>query len=464
LKTVWREEFMNLDPLFEPATVAVIGVSSTNDRHPANVIFSKNHHRYPVKVFAVNPKGGVLAGEKVFTSITAIEDTVDLAVIVARAELVGDILDECIDAGVRSAAVISGGFAEVGRNDLQERLAMRAQQAGFPFIGPNCLGIYVPNLVDTFFLPIERMVKPDPGNVAFISQSGGILVDQMIKFADERIGLSRAVSIGNKAIIKELDLLKYFARDPKTQVIAFYVEGFGRNEGRAFVLEAQKCPKPVVVMKSGKSPIGQKAVSSHTASLAGDYESFSAVLAQYGIVEAANELELVSFCESLSAYQKPIGGGIGIVTGSGGHGAMAVDACWKNGLMIPSIPQDIQDRIKQNLSPSVQPIASLNNPVDLTGSGLDEDFVTTASILSAMDDIDCVLVLLLPYLPGITSDLGSKLSAISRQLGKPFIAYVPHVEKYDMLIEGFELNGTPVSPSIEGAVLMATALRRNKPC
>ncbi len=454
---------MNLDPLFNPSTVAVIGVSTSNDRHPANVIFSKNLHRYPVKVFAVNPKGGVLAGEKVYRSISEIEDTVDLAVIVARAELVGDILDECIDAGVRSGAVISGGFAEVGRNDLQERLVDRAQQAEFPFVGPNCLGIYVPNLVDTFFLPIERMVKPEEGNVAFISQSGGILVDQMIKFAQERIGLSKAVSIGNKAIIKELDLLRYFALDPKTQVIAFYVEGFGKDEGREFVLEARKCSKPVVVMKSGKSPMGQEAVSSHTASLAGDYESFSAVLAQHGVVEAANELELVSFCESLSAYVEPVEAGVGIVTGSGGHGAMAVDACWKNGLVIPSIPQDMQDRIKENLTASVQNIASIKNPIDLTGSGIDEDFVTTASMVCAMDEIGCVLVLLLPYLPGITSDLGSKLSAVSMRQGKPFIAYVPHVEKYDMLIEGFELNGIPVSPSIEGAVLMATALRRNKP-
>jgi len=454
---------MDLDPLFNPGSMAVIGVSSSNERHPANVIFFKNHHRYPLNVYAVNPKGGVLHGEKIYTQVSEIPEKIDLAVIAVRAEMVPDVIGDCVRSGVKSGVIISGGFAEVGNKDLQDRIVALAREASFPFVGPNCLGIYVPRRVDSFFLSIERMVKPEPGNVAFVSQSGGILVDQMIKFAEERIGLSRAVSIGNKAVINELDLLDYFAQDPMTQVLAFYIEGFGKDEGRKFVLDARECPKPVIVLKSGKSPAGKKAVSSHTASLAGDYQSFSAALAQHGVVEAENELELVSFCESLGAYQKSIDGRIGIITGSGGHGAIAVDACSKRSLVVPSVSVSVQDQIRDKLSASIVNIASINNPVDLTGSGVDEDFVATAQKLFALDDIDCVIVLLLPYLPGITSDIGSKLSSVSRQSGKPLVAYVPHVEKYDMLIEGFELNGVPVSPSIEGAVLMATALRRNRP-
>ncbi|MBN2298128.1 MAG: CoA-binding protein, partial [Deltaproteobacteria bacterium] len=366
---------MDLDPLFNPGNMAVIGVSSSNDRHPANVIFFKNHHRYPLDVYAVNPKGGVLHGEKIYTQVSGIPKKIDLAVIAVRAEMVPDVIGDCVRSGVKSGVVISGGFAEVGNIDLQDRIVALAREASFPFIGPNCLGIYVPRRIDSFFLPIERMVKPEPGNVALISQSGGILVDQMIKFAEERIGLSRAVSIGNKAVLNELDLLDYFAQDPMTQVLAFYIEGFGKDEGRKFVLDARKCPKPVIVLKSGKSPAGKKAVSSHTASLAGDYQSFSAALAQHGVVEADNELELVSFCESLGAYQKSIDGRIGIITGSGGHGAIAVDACWKRGLVVPAVSISVQDQIRDTLSASIVHIASINNPVDLTGSGVDEDFV-----------------------------------------------------------------------------------------
>ncbi|MGC9324794.1 MAG: CoA-binding protein [Desulfomonilia bacterium] len=453
---------MNLKPLFEPKTMAVIGVSSTNIKHPANEIFYKNFHRYPVKAFAVNPKGGTLSGMPIYASISDIPEKIDLAVIAARADRVPDILQECITSGAGSAAVISGGFKEVGRDDLQERMVSLTKEADFPFIGPNCLGIYIPSLVDTFFLPAERMVKPEPGNVAFVSQSGGILVDMMIKFADERVGLSKAISIGNKAILKETDLMEYLCEDPSTKVISFYIEGFGKNEGRDFVQTAEKCSKPVIVLKTGKTPGGSRAVSSHTASLAGDYANFSSALAQHGIVEAFTEQEFVSFCESLSAYQTPVGNRIGIVTASGGHGALAVDACTIHGLSVPSIPDSMQEQMRSSLSESVQSIASTGNPVDLTGSGVDDDFVVVCDALSAMDAIDCIIVLLLPYIPGITSDLGSKLSTIARQHAKPMVAYVPHVEKYDMLIEGFELNGIPVSPSIEGAVLMAKAIQRRR--
>jgi len=455
---------MDLNALFQPRTMAVVGVSSTNGLHPANVIFAKNNHRYPVKVYAVNPKGGTVGGLEIHPRLSDIPDTIDLAVIAARAEAVPDVLADCAKAGVRSAAIISGGFKEVGRQDLQDRIIAVAQEASLPFIGPNCLGIYVPSQVDTFFLPSERMVKPEPGNVTFISQSGGILVDVMIKFAEEGVGLAKAVSIGNKALLGEADMISYLINDPATRVIAFYIEGFGRNEGRDFVLRARQCSKPVVVLKSGKSPGGSRAVSSHTASMAGDYASFSAALAQHGVVEAVTELELISFCEALSAYPEPAGSRVGIVTVSGGHGAMAMDACERCNITVPALSREDQEKIRARLGKSIADISSLSNPVDLTGSAVDSDFVACADTLFSLAGIDCVVALLLPYIPGITSDLGSKLSTVTSRHGKPLIAYVPHVDKYDMLIEGFELNGVPVSPSIDGAVEMAKVIGRSRPC
>lgn len=455
---------MNLQPLFHPRTMAIIGVSLSNDRHPANVIYTKNQLRMPVKVFPVNSRGGKLHGERLFKDISEIPEKVDLAVIAVRAEYCPEVLANCIHSNVGGAAVISGGFAETGQRAIQDRMAAMAQEAEFPFIGPNCLGIYAPGLVDTFFLPSERMVRPSLGSVAIVSQSGGILVDQMVKFADEGVGLSLALSIGNKAVIRELELLQYLINDSNTNVIAFYIEGFDKHGGREFVLAAGRSPKPVIVLKAGKSDGGTRAVSSHTASLGGDYKVFSEVLGQYGIIEAKNELELVSFCESLSCYRQPIEGKIGIITGSGGHGAMAVDFCSLVGLVVPQLSPDLQDDLRKKLSPSIQPIASLANPLDLTGSVIDDDFIQAAEVLSRSPEIDCIVVLLLPYSPGITLDLGARLSQVRQDEGKPMIAYVPHVEKYRMLIEGFELNQIPVSPSIEGAVLMAEALRRCKPC
>jgi acetyltransferase len=456
---------MNLKPLFSPETIAVIGVSRTNDRHPANVIYSKLNLRYPVKVYPVNPKGGQIQRETIYADVIDIPDKIDLAVIAARAEFVPAILARCIKADVGGATIISGGFSEVGRTDLQQQLVDIAREADFPFVGPNCLGIYVPRQFDTFFLPGQRLIRPEEGSVAIVSQSGGVLVDQMVKFASQNVGLSLAVSIGNKAIVRELDLLKYLTQDTATRVIAFYVEGFEKNEGRAFVQEAAiQCGKPVIVLKAGKSARGSRAVASHTASLAGDYTVFSQVLSQHGIVEAKDEFEMVSFCESLSCYQRPISGRVGIITASGGHGVIAVDTCAGHGLTVPQLTAEIERGIQEQLTASVRPIASLGNPVDLTGSAVDEDFIVAATGLSSSADIDCVLILLLPYSPGISSDLGARLADVYQREGKPMVAYVPHEEKYRMLIEGFELNRIPVSSSIEGAVLMAEAMRRCQPC
>lgn len=455
---------MDFTPLFKPETIAVAGVSLSNERHPANVIYNKIHLRYPVKVYPVNPKGGSFQRDRVYRSMEELPGPVDLAVIAVRADLVPETIAQCIRRQIGGAVIISGGFAEIGRADLQDRITAMAREADFPFIGPNCLGIYAPGHFDTFFLPGERLVRPNPGHVGFVSQSGGVLVDQMVKFTEQGLGLSLAVSIGNKALIRETEMLRHLAADPDTHVIAFYVEGFGRNEGRAFVELAAGIRKPVVVLKAGKTTEGSRAVSSHTASLAGDYQVFSDVLAQHGIVEARSEFELTCFCESLSHYPRGIEGNVGVITVSGGHGALASDICASMGLRVPRLPETVKAELRAGLTANVRDIASLENPVDLTGSAVDEDFVAALTVLGQAAEVDAVLLLLLPYSPGISSDLGARLSYVHQQSGKPLVAYVPHVEKYRILIEGFELNNVPVASSIDGAAFMVEAMRRCRPC
>ncbi len=455
---------MDLRYLFRPSTMAVIGVSTSQDNHPANVIYNKNHLRYPVKSFPVNPRGGVFNRETLYSSVEQIPEDIDMAVIAVRAEYVPKVVEQCIQKGVGGAVIISGGFAEAGNLSLQQRLVDIAKEASFPFIGPNCLGIYAPDYVDTFFLPGERIIRPDKGNIGFVSQSGGVLVDQMVKFAGQGIGISLAVSIGNKAFIRETDMLAWFDQDLATKVIAFYIEGFEKGEGRQFVEKAEQCSKPVVILKAGKSKKGIEAVSSHTASLAGDYRVFSEIMKQYCVAEADNEYELTSFCEALSCYPKGIDPNVGILSLSGGHGVIAADACDLHGVSIPKIEPATMDIIKEKLSPEIRNIVSLVNPMDLTGSSVDSDIVTTARHLSRDKNIDCILALLIPYSPGVSTDIGAKLSQVARNEGKPMIAYVPNEDKYKIIIEGFELNNIPVASSVEGAVLMAKALKRCRPC
>ncbi len=455
---------MDLKHLFRPSSMAVIGVSTTHDSHPANVIYTKNHLRYPVKTYAVNPKGGQLNREPLYQTLADIEGDVDMAVIAVRAQFVPGVVEQCIQKGVKGAVIISGGFSESGNHALQQQVIDIAKKANFPFVGPNCLGIYAPDRVDTFFLPGERIVRPKKGNIGFVSQSGGVLVDQMVKFAGQGIGISLGVSIGNKAVIREIDMIDWFENDLETRVIVFYIEGFDRREGREFIRRAQRCSKPIVVLKAGKSPKGMAAVSSHTASLAGDYRVFSEIMKQYCVAEAGNEYELTSFCEALSCYPKGINGNVGIVSLSGGHGVLAADACYSHGINLPGISAQTVGNIREQLTPEIRDIASLTNPLDLTGSCGDSDIEASVRHLARDENIECILTLLLPYSPGISADIGAKLSQVARNEGKPMIAYVPNEDKYKIIIEGFELNNIPVASSVEGAVLMAKALKRCRPC
>lgn len=455
---------MDLTPLFQPKTMAVFGVSLKNDTHPANIIYNKNNLRYPLKTYALNPRGGSFQRNPVFHNLSEIPEKIDLAVIATKAEAVESILEDCLSNQVGAAVIISGGFAEVGNHQLQQRISHMALEASFPIIGPNCLGIHCPAKFDTLFLPSERLIRPERGNLAFISQSGGVLVDQMLKFADQGIGMSAGLSIGNKSVLREIDFLSYFDQDPATRVMAFYIEGFRENEGRRFVQAAQSCKKPVVVLKAGKSPGGARAASSHTASMAGDYRVFSEVMKQHSIPVAKDEHELGAFCESLSCFEKSIEGKIGIISISGGHGVVAVDSCIAHGLQVPNLEQSTQNAISGKLNPSIRQIVSLDNPVDLTGSSTDSDFVAVADILSRSEEVDALLILMLPYSPGISTDIGAKLSNIYQRDGKPLVAYVPKNEKYRIIVEGFELYNVPVSSSIEGGVHMLEALRRCRKC
>jgi len=185
---------------------------------------------------------------------------------------------------------------------------------------------------------------------------------------------------------------------------------------------------------------------------------------QFGIVEANDEYEMLNYSEALSCYPKAICGRVGIVTASGGHGAVSVDRCNQSGLEVPLLKEDVQANIRERLSDSIKAIASISNPVDLTGSAQDDDFVVAARQLSHLDEIDCILVLLLPYLPEVTSDVGARLGQLYQETRKPIIAYVPHVQKYMMIIEGFQLNNVPVADSIEGAIMMVEAMKRCGEC
>ncbi len=460
---------MDLKKVFEPKSMAVVGVSVTNPLNPGTVIFNKNHHEMQVKTFPINLRGGSIEGTQIYPTVLDIPEEVDLAVIVVRADLVNSVLEDCGKAGIGGAIVISGGFAEMGNGgvELQNQLVKIANEYDIALIGPNCMGVYSPPYVDTFFIPSERMLKPPPGNVAILSQSGGFIVDQFLsKYAERKIGVSAAVSIGNKAVVDETILMEYFLKDKRTKTVAMYIEGFREGEGRRFLDVAAEFGdnKNIIVFRAGKTDVGRKAAMSHTSSIAASPRLASDVFRQYGIVEAENEQEIVSFAKVLSFKNKPIkNGDIAILTVSGGHGVVCADLAVKYGLNLVEFTQEEMKEMKQLISPAAARIASLSNPIDLTGSAEDIDMERVLEYILQIDRVEAVLILNFPYPPTISMQIGRRLSNIAGRYGKPVVAYVPWLLKYDIIIEGFEINNVPVAHTLEEAVQMIKGLKMRRP-
>ena len=456
---------LKLRAVFRPKTLCVIGVSQYNPLSPGTVIYQKNLHEMEVEVFGVNPRGGKIDDREIYKSVSDVPKDIDLAVICIHAEAVNGVMEECGEVGVKGVVVVSGGFAEIGGEGVerQNQLVKIARKYDMAVIGPNCVGVYSPPYVDTFFLPSERLVTPPPGNVAVISQSGGVLVDQFFsKYTERKIGVSVAVSIGNKAVVDENVLLDYFKNDPKTKLITLYIEGFREKEGALFLRKAAECfeKKPVLVFRAGKSDYGRRATVSHTGSVMTATNVASAAFRQWGVIEAESEYEIITFSKVLSFKLPSIkNGDVAILTISGGHGVLCADLCAQYGLRLVEFTEEEQEEMRRLLNPSAAPIASLKNPIDLTGSLMDNDVEKIADYLMKNEKVEALILLMLPYPPTISMQLGRRTANIVRKYRKPVVAYVPWLPKYSMIVEGFELNGVPVAHTVEEAVQMIKALK-----
>lgn len=329
-------------------------------------------------------------------------------------------------------------------------------------VGPNCIGVFVPDVLDTFFLPSERVARPRKGNVAIISQSGGWLIERLEEFADRDVGIAAAISIGNSAQTKVTDFIDYFGNEKNVDVICAYIEGFGPGEGREFVKACNKIAskKPVVVLKGGESEAGHRATQSHTSSLAGNLAVTIAAFQQYGIIHAVDEDEVMAYAKVFSFKPKYMRGPrIGALTVSGGHGVIASDEASHYGLTMPPFSEEEQAQMRNEMTPAYQSIASFRNPCDLTGSAADIDYERVLDKMLGFDSIDAGLLLLLPYAPGITLQIGARVANVAKRHDKTVVAYVPDLDKYEVIIRGFELNGIAVGDTIEESVQMLNAIR-----
>src|SRR5512134_3344473 len=314
---------------------------------------------YAGEILPVNPKGETILGIPSVTSAAGIPEGTDLAVVIIPAKLVPGTMRELGARKVKSAIVITGGFAESGEEGaiLQEEMARAASEHGIRVIGPNCQGVNYPyhGLCASWPLITRR------GDIAFVSQSGTVGAAMIDWASEERLGFSAFVSMGNRADVDEADLIEFFADDPNTKVVSLYIEGV-KNAGR-FLEALRKCDKPVVIFKAGRTERGRKAAESHTRSLAGRDEIYDAVFRQSGVHRAATLEELYDFSKALAYVPPPKGPRMLIVTSSGGSAIIATDVAEEEGLRVTPLSAELSGKIREIL-PSH---CIVGNPLDLTG-------------------------------------------------------------------------------------------------
>jgi acetyl coenzyme A synthetase (ADP forming)-like protein len=444
---------MNLDIFFKPKSVAVIGASRSPQKVGHVIYRNFLESGFKGQVYPINPETDQLLGRKCWPNVSAIGKAVDLAIIAIPAQAVPQALIDCGKAGVKAVIVISAGFKEVGNVQLENRIKEIVRKYKMAMIGPNCLGVYDPRSgVDTFFLPRYKLERPGPGSISFISQSGALGSVMLDWMAMKGYRISKFVSYGNAADVDESDILAYLASDPETKVIAIYTEGI--NGGRKFFNIAKRIAKrkAIIALKAGITKEGSSATLSHTGSLAGQPEIYSAAFKQIGIIEAKTLEQIFDFGRIITTQPLPNGPRVQIVTNGGGFGVLTTDAVVKAGLEIAKLcPQSIK-KLKQVMPGHVV----ISNPLDLTGDADVTRYAIAIDTVIRDPAVDIIFVIALFQTPTLTPDIVETLKEVNGQ--KPIIVISAGGRYTEVLKKSLEDVGIPCFSYPNTAAEAAAAL------
>ncbi|MCX6028014.1 MAG: acetate--CoA ligase family protein [Chloroflexi bacterium] len=398
---------MTLHHLFYPRGVALIG-SVAEGKIGYELLRQMRAGGYR-DLYAVNPKAQGALDVPGYASVAAVGRPVDLAVIVSPAATVAAVLDECGQAGVKAAVVISSGFSEMGNRAGEAEMVAVAARHGIRIVGPNCAGII--NTANRLCPTMETL--PPPGHVALISQSGALAGVVLGWAARDGLGISKFVSYGNRADINEIHLLEYLAEDAETQVVGVYIETV--SDGRAFMAAVARCAavKPVIVIKAGRGESGQRATLSHTGSLAGSDAAYNAALRQCGAIRVTSAEEMFDLCRGFVGLPAVCGRRVAIVTNSGGPSILAADRAEEVGLQVAEPGPEIRARLAAFLPPH----AALKNPIDLTVEGTERGYREALTALLTKTEVKVEAEV------EAKADLDLSLD-LSLNLGGPFDAVV----------------------------------------
>ncbi|HTX32724.1 MAG TPA: GNAT family N-acetyltransferase, partial [Solirubrobacteraceae bacterium] len=406
----------------EPRAVAVIGASRRRGTVGGEILHNLVSAGFAGTVYAVNRQADSVQSLPAYHSVGDIPTHVDLAVVAVPAEEVAEVARECGAAGVRALLVISAGFAEVGEGGAQRQreLVEICRSCGMRLVGPNCLGILntAPSVsLNATFAPHQAA----PGRIGFMSQSGGLGIAIVEAASRLGIGLSAFVSVGNKADLSGNDFLDYWEQDPNTEVALMYLESFGnpRKFGRIAPRFARK--KPLLVVKSGRSAAGARATSSHTGALLSASDvTVGALFEQAGVIRTDTLHELFAVGALLSAQPVPAGDRVAIVTNAGGPGILCADACQADGVDVPVLPAEVQERLAEFLPAS----ASVTNPVDMIATATAEHYRRVLKTLIESEACDAILAIFVPPLVTEAADVARAIREVAETQARVPIAAV----------------------------------------
>ena len=381
----------DISTLFKPQSVAVIGASSKPGKVGNFVVKNLISSGYTGRIYPINPKEETIEGLKNYTSILEVPENVDLVVVSIPAKAVPDAARECIQKGVKNMIVLTAGFKEVGHEgaELEKELVEIARQGNMNILGPNVIGS-----IDTKS-PINAsfgQIMPHQGDIAFISQSGAMLVAILDWSVSVGIGFSKTISIGNKADISEIDLIEYLGDDPDTNVILCYLESISDGDRFLSVVSEVSKKKPIVILKSGSSSAGAKAASSHTGALAGSDLAYDLAFEQTGAIRAKDMTELFDLGLAFSKLPLPKGDRVCVVTNAGGGGVVTADAIEKLGLKMATLKDETINYLKETL-PSE---ANCVNPIDVLGDASPDRYETALKTVANDGNVDAIVCMTCP--------------------------------------------------------------------
>jgi len=406
-----------LDTLFSPRSIAVIGASRTEGKLGHAVLANLIEGGFQGSLYPINPKPGDILDLPSYGSVDEIEGEVDLAVIVIPSKGVLDVLEVCGQRGVGSVIVISAGFRETGHQGLmaERKMAEIADQYRMRIVGPNCLGV-----IDTLASMNASFAvgMPRQGKIAFMSQSGALCTSILDIALARDVGFSRFVSLGNKADLDEIDFLEAWSDDAESSVIMGYVEGIA--DGARFIDVARRLTKtkPVIIIKSGRTSSGSRAVSSHTGTLAGSERAYEAAFKQAGVIRSTSVGNLFDLSIAFARQPLPRNDKVAIVTNAGGPGIMATDAIEEMGLSLASLLDETMARLRQALPPA----ASALNPVDVLGDALADRYQAALQLVAADPNVGALIVILTPQFMTEIEETAKAVAEVAQQSEVPVLA------------------------------------------